>query len=339
MKDEARSYEVRIFERVVSKKMEGTRLDIYLVKSGIGITRSQVGKLIKKGVVLVNGKPSRPGYRVKAGDHIYAEIEFQESFEVIPEKIELDIIYEDEDIIVVNKPPGMVTHPARGNLTGTLINAILWRIKNLPDMGDRSRPGVVHRLDKDTSGVMVVAKSERAVRSLARQIEIKEAKRIYWAILWGVPPLDSSTIEAPIGRNAIDRKKMAVTPFHSKPAITEYRILEKFGRVASLVEVSLKTGRTHQIRVHFEYFGYPVVGDPTYSGRETRKIFNVVPPNCVDHVKEMLKLIDRQALHAKRLSFKHPATGQPVEFEAPIPEDFQNLLDYLRSNFSENRSA
>ncbi len=337
MENRIRTTEIREFERVVSKKMEGTRLDHYLVKSGIGLTRSQVGKLIKKGQVLVNDKPSKPGYRVKEGDHIYARFEVQESYEVIPEEIELDIIYEDDDVLVINKPAGMVTHPARGNLTGTLINAIMWRIKNLPDMGDRMRPGVVHRLDKDTSGVMVVAKSERAVRSLARQIEVKTAKRIYWAIIWGVPPYDSSVIEAPIGRHVIDRKRMAVTPFHSRPAITEYRVLEKYGKLASLVEVSLKTGRTHQIRVHFEHFGHPVVGDPTYSGRETRKIFNVVPPDYVEHVRNMLKLIDRQALHARRLSFKHPATGHTVEFEAPLPEDFKNLLDYLRKNFPKSQ--
>ncbi len=332
MDNKAQLYEVRVFERVVSRKMEGTRLDIYLVKSGIGVTRSQVGKLIRKGVVLVNGAPSKPGYRIKAGDHIYAEIEIQESFDVIPEEIPLDIIYEDDDIIVINKPAGMVTHPARGNLTGTLINAILWRIKNLPNMGDRMRPGVVHRLDKDTSGVMVVAKSERAVRSLARQIEIKKAKRVYWAVIWGVPPLEKSVIEAPIGRDSLNRKRMAVTPFNSKPAITEYRIIERFGKLASLVEVNLKTGRTHQIRVHFEFYGYPVVGDPTYSGRRTRKIFNVVPPDYVEHVKNILKIIDRQALHAKQLSFDHPATGHRVKFEAELPEDFKNLLHYLRTN-------
>ncbi len=336
MKNEAGAFVIKEFERVVSKKMEGTRLDHYLVKSGIGLTRSQVEKLIKKKAVLVNNRPSKPGYRVKEGDYIYARFEVQESFEVIPEEIELDIIYEDQDIIVINKPAGMVTHPARGNLTGTLINAIMWRIKNLPDMGDRMRPGVVHRLDKDTSGVMVVAKTERAVRSLARQIEVKQARRIYWAIVWGIPPYEYGTIEAPIGRHILDRKRMAVTPFHSRPAITEYRVLEKFGKVASLVEVSLKTGRTHQIRVHFEHFRHPVVGDPTYSGRETGKIFNVVPPDCIDHVRALLKLIDRQALHARRLSFKHPATGQPVEFEAPLPEDFKALLDYLRSHFPQS---
>ncbi len=328
-----RAKEERVFERVVSKKMEGTRLDQYLVKSGIGLSRSQVEKLIKAGVVLVNNKPSKPGYRVREGDHIYAEFELEQSFEVIPEQIDIPIIYEDKDIIVVNKPPGMVTHPARGNLTGTLINAILWRIKNLPNTGDRSRPGVVHRLDKDTSGVIVVAKSERAVRSLARQIELKKAQRIYWAVVWGSLPLDSSVIEAPIGRHMLDRKRMAVTPFSSRPAITEYTVLERFGKLATFVEVRLRTGRTHQIRVHFEFLGYPIVGDPVYSGREVRKIFKVVPPEYVQFVRDVLQIIDRQALHARKLVLTHPSTGLPVEFEAPLPEDFRNLLEYLRNKF------
>ncbi len=321
----------RVFERRVSEKNAKMRLDQYLVISGIGLTRSQVGQLIRQGKVLVNGQPTKPGYRVRAGDHIVARFEVPEKLEIIAQEIPVPILYEDEDVVVVNKPVGMVVHPAKGNLQDTLINALLARYPNLPTTSDKTRPGIVHRLDKETSGIMVVAKSDRAVRSLARQMAEKTAKRIYWAVVWGALERASGVIEAPIGRHPIDRKRMAVTAFASKPAITEYRVLETFGPLATLVEVRLHTGRTHQIRVHFEYFEHPVVGDPTYGGRDPRKIFHVVPSSLRDHVRNILHLIDRQALHAKKLIFRHPKDGQWIELEAPLPEDLEQLLGYLRS--------
>ena len=321
----------KVFERIVSQKMEGTRLDVYLVVSGIGVSRSRVEKLIKEGAILVNGKPSKPGYKIKAGDRIYARFEIEEKLPVIAEDLPVPVIYEDNDIIVINKPKGMVVHPAKGNITGTLINALLARYKDLPKTSDKTRPGVVHRLDKDTTGLLVVAKSERALRSLGRQMEEKTAKRIYWTIVWGRIANDEGTIEAPIGRHPIDRTRMAVTFFKSRSAITHYKVLERYGEIATLLEVKLETGRTHQIRVHMEYIEHPVVGDPIYSGRDTRKIFRSVPSKYNQMVKNILELIDRQALHAKILSFYHPGKGTQVTFETDLPEDMEKLIDYLRA--------
>jgi 23S rRNA pseudouridine1911/1915/1917 synthase len=320
------------FFRRVSPRMKGTRLDQYITQSGIGLTRSQVEKLIHEGRVQVNGVVVRkPGYRVKPGDEVYAEFELQMNHPMVAQpELELSILYEDEDLVLIDKPVGMVVHPARGNFTGTLVNALLGRYAQLPTSSDRIRPGIVHRLDKDTSGVMVVAKSERGLRSLYRQIETKTARREYLAVVWGVPPHRQGTVEAPIGRHPIHRTRMAVTPLHSKPAITHYEVREVFGGVASLLRVQLETGRTHQIRVHMEYLGHPVVGDPTYGGRETRKIFRVVDSRHLDVVRRVLGIMDRQALHAWRLTLEHPATGRVMTFEAPLPEDMQQLLHLLR---------
>jgi len=316
----------RTFERIVSEKMAGTRLDVYLIKSGIGLSRSKVEKLIEEGFVKVNEETSKPGYKVKKGDHIYAEYEIENRAIIIAQDIPVPILYEDDDIVVVDKPIGMVVHPAKGNFEGTLINALLARYKDLPKTTDKTRPGVVHRLDKETSGLIIVAKTDRALRSLARQMEEKTAKRVYWAFVWGAIPLDEGVIEAPIGRHSIDRKRMAVTPFHSRPAITEYKVLKRYRRLCTLLEVNLKTGRTHQIRVHFEYLGYPIVGDPTYSGRDSRKILNVVPTKEATHVRKILEIMKRQALHAKELHIIHPLRKEPVTFESPLPTDIEELI-------------
>ena len=323
----------KVFERTVQPVKSGTRLDVYLVESGIGLSRSRVSELIKGGNVTIDGKVvKKPSHRVRAGEHIVVRYEIPEEAELIPqEDIEIDILYEDSEIIVINKPPGLVVHPAKGHFTGTVVNALLKKITHIGGESDRLRPGIVHRLDKETSGVMVIAKTERAVRSLSRQIMERSMRREYRAIVWGTTIPDRGTVDAPIGRHPVDRKRMAVTPFNSKPAITHYTVLKKFSPVATLLQLKLDTGRTHQIRVHMEYIGHPVVGDPTYSGRDSRKIFRVVPSEYADQVSGILKLIDRQALHAFRLTFIHPTKDVEVQFEAPLPEDMRRVVEYLES--------
>lgn len=324
----------KTFFRRVAARMAGTRLDQYITQSGIGLSRSQVEKLIQQGEVHVNNQVvTKAGYRVKEGDEIRVHYTIRVNHEIIPQPdLEIPILYEDDDVVVINKPVDMVVHPARGNFVNTLVNALLGHYQNLPHTSDRVRPGIVHRLDKDTTGVMVVARSERGVRSLSRQIEDRTAQRIYLALVWGCILTPKGEINAPIGRHPIHRTRMAVTSLHSRPALTRYRVRQRFGKLATLLEVRLATGRTHQIRVHMEHFGHPVVGDPTYSGRDTRKIFSVVPSTLLPHVREILARIERQALHAWKLSFEHPATGAWVTFEAPLPEDMNAVIEYIQQH-------
>ena len=231
---------------------------------------------------------------------------------VEPEKMDLDIVYEDDDVIVINKPNGMVVHPAAGNYSGTLVNGLMYYSKNLSTINGEFRPGIVHRIDAYTTGLLVVAKNDKAHEFLARQLEEKTTHRKYWAIVWGVIQNDTGTIDAPIGRDLNNRKKMAVTAVNSKGAITHFRVLERF-KNATLIELKLETGRTHQIRVHMDYIGYPVVNDPVYGNR---------------------KLIDDtgQCLHAKELGFIHPRTNQYMEFNSELPECFINLLEYFKNS-------
>jgi 23S rRNA pseudouridine1911/1915/1917 synthase len=318
---------IKTFERSASERIAGKRLDHYLILSGIGTSRNQVTRMIEHGYVLVNGRPAKPSYKVKTGDQIAARFEVPEPIEVTPQEIPLRVAYEDDDVVVIDKDVDIVVHPARGHAKGTLVNALLHHCKELP-VGERGpiRPGVLHRLDKDTTGLLVFAKTDSALTSLGRQVEERKFTREYRAIVWGDVELDVGTVDAPVGRHTLDRKKMAVTPFNSRSAVTDYAVLERFG-VATYLKIRLQTGRTHQIRVHMAHIGHPVVGDPDYGGRRRDVIRRQQHVPIFEHV---LELIERQALHAARLGFFHPTLKRHVEFQSALPSDIQQVLDYLR---------
>ena len=274
-------------------------------------TRSHWQKAIERGEILIDGRTVKPSYKLSAGELITVEEKAPDILNVEPENIPLDILFEDGDIIVINKARGMVVHPADGINSGTLVNALLYHCKDLSGINGVMRPGIVHRLDKDTSGVMVAAKNDRAHVNLAEQIKNKSARRIYEAIVHGRVPNDIGIINGAIGRSKTDRKKMAIVP-DGKSATTEFRVLERF-KDFTLIECRLKTGRTHQIRVHMTSIGYPLVGDPKYGAR--KNIFD----------------IEGQALHSRELTLIHPTTNEEMKFEAPLPADMQSILRQLRS--------
>lgn len=283
-------------------------------------SRSHLKHLIEDGCVRVNGNILKPKYSVSPGDEIVVTVPPARPVEAEAQDIPLDIVYEDEDIIVVNKPQGMVVHPAPGNPDGTLVNALLHHCEQLSGINGMMRPGIVHRIDKDTSGLIVAAKTDAAYRGLAAQIKAHTARRIYWAVVEGVIKEDNGTVDAPIGRHPVDRKRMAVTERgRTRRAVTEYRVLERYAGY-TLIEARLETGRTHQIRVHMAHIGHPLVGDPVY-GRK-RQQFN----------------LPGQALHAVRLIFAHPVTGEPMEFSAPPPASFMNLTEKLK-RMTQNRES
>ncbi|ADL68761.1 RluA family pseudouridine synthase [Thermoanaerobacterium thermosaccharolyticum] len=286
------------------------RIDSFLA-SELDYTRSYLKKLILDGLVKVNGLLIKPNYKLKEGDSVDVNIPEAEEIDLSPENIPLDIIYEDDDIIVINKPQGMVVHPAPGNYSGTLVNALLYHCKNLSGINGELRPGIVHRLDKDTSGVMVVAKNDKAHLDLSNQIKERTILKKYIAIVEGVIKDDEGSIEAPIGRDHVERKKMAVTE-DGRYALTLYKVLERY-KNNSLIEATIKTGRTHQIRVHMSYIGHPIVGDEVYGYKKQR--FNLLG----------------QALHSKLLGLVHPSKKIYMEFEAPIPEYFERLINILKS--------
>ena len=284
------------------------RLDQYIMNQ-TGFSRTKVQKLIKAGAVLVNGTPSKNSYQVEVGDQIVVQAVEEEEMSHEPENIPLDIVYEDDDLLVVNKPNGMVVHPAVGNPHGTLVNALLYHAKHLSDVNGSFRPGIVHRIDADTTGLLVVAKNNETHMALAEQLKNKTTHRKYIALCWGVIEEDSGDIIAPIGRDLKDRKKMTVTDKNSKDAVTHFRVLERY-KNATKVELELETGRTHQIRVHMNYIGHPIINDKVYGNR---------------------KLFDEtgQCLHAKTLGFVHPHTEQYMEFDSPLPECFINIEKQL----------
>jgi 23S rRNA pseudouridine1911/1915/1917 synthase len=324
--------EKKLEKRISVRKGREIRLDKYLMELGLGLSRSRIQKLISNQAVLIDGKPAKPHHTVHSGELLSVIYDHDEPLGVEPEDIPVDIVYEDTHLLVVNKPPGMVVHPARGNLSGTLVNALLHHTSHgLSYMGDYAKPGVVHRIDKDTSGLLVFAKEARTHSMLGQQVERREMKRTYLLLVWGVLPTDKGTIEAPIGRNTLERKKMKVTPFASRKAITHFKVLLRF-TIATLIRAQLETGRTHQIRVHFSHLGYPVLGDPDYSGRKAT-IITKIGKDHKDAFNTILKTIKRQALHAAALSFFHPVKKKHMSFIAPLPDDFKQVLRILYEGY------
>ena len=295
---------------IITENEAGQRADVALAAM-LELTRSNMQKLLDEGRAVKGTKVIKSNYKLKLGDEIIVTLPEPQPLDVQPENIPLDIIYEDEDVVVVNKARGMVVHPAAGNYSGTLVNALLYHCKNLSGINGVIRPGIVHRLDKDTSGIMICAKNDAAHVSLSEQIQSKSAQRTYLAVVRGNIKTDSGVIETQIARDKDDRKKMAVVKEGGRNAVTEYEVVERFGKY-SIVKCKLKTGRTHQIRVHMEYLGYPLVGDPKYSPMKTPFSIN------------------GQALHSLTLAFDHPRTGERMEFEAKLPEDLHKVVTRLR---------
>ncbi len=312
------------FSLQVAAKDQGKRLDQFLAETNLNLSRSQAKLLIQKHHILLNQKPAKASAHVKAGDRISGSLPEPEPLSLKPEPLPLTILYEDSSIIVVDKPPGMVVHPAYGNPSGTLVNALLYHCKDLAGINGVLRPGIVHRLDKDTSGVMVVAKDDEAFHHLTKQFKNRTVKKIYAAIVYGRFGQDEGLIDSAIGRHPGQRKRMSTRTKKGRAAITRWKKVEEFDSCA-LLEIIPQTGRTHQIRVHLSSIGHPLLGDPLY-GRKGR------PGAIHDPVlKESVKRMNRQALHAQRLEFTHPRTGERVQFVSPIPQDMMEVLEWLRS--------
>lgn len=291
--------------------IENMRLDMYIAQKNDKLSRSMIQKLIEDGEILVNGQTKKISYKVHTGDEIEINIPEPKETNIKPQNIPVEVIYEDNDIIVVNKPKGMVVHPANGNPDGTLVNAILALCKdNLSGIGGEIRPGIVHRLDKDTSGLLIIAKNDLAHKNISEQIKNRQVKKIYIALVKGNVAEDEATIDMPIGRSTKDRKKMAVRK-DGKTAITHFKVLKRYNKY-TLLEIKIDTGRTHQIRVHMAEIGHPVVGDMVYSSGKNE--FG----------------IEGQMLHAKSLDFRHPVTGKEMHLEADVPQYFVDVLNKLK---------
>ena len=295
---------------IVKQEEQGKRLDTYVANQNNELTRTAAQRLVEQEKILVNRKKQKVAYKVIEGDIVTVEESEAKPIELKAQEIPLDIIYEDKDIIVVNKPKGMVVHPANGNPDGTLVNAIMAICKDsLSGIGGEIRPGIVHRLDKDTSGLLIVAKNDKAHVNMSEQIKNHEVKKTYIALVRGIVKENEATIDMPIGRSRSDRKKMAVDK-NGRNAITHIKVLKRYDKY-TLLEINIETGRTHQIRVHLSHIGYPIIGDYTYSNGKNE--FGVIG----------------QCLHAKCLEFKHPVTGKEMKLEAPLPDYFENILKKL----------
>lgn len=309
--------ELTSFEFDIDHEFQGTRLDLVLSLLLEDFSRSYVQKLIEGKHVSVNGICcDTKKYKVKHNDQVVITVPEPESIDVLPEDIPIDVVYEDDDLLVVNKPKGMVVHPGAGNYSGTLVNAILYHCGSLSSINGVIRPGIVHRIDKDTSGLLMIAKNNLTHQSLAEQLAAHSITRAYRAIVYNNFQEDEGTVDAPIGRDLKNRLKMAVTEINSRKAITHYKVLERFGAF-TYIEARLETGRTHQIRVHMAYIKHPLLGDEVYGPR--RKVFGT----------------ESQMLHAKLLGFIHPRTGQYMEFESLLPDEFKQVLNKLGSTIDE----
>lgn len=298
------------------------RVDVYLTKKLASLSRSQINRLIREGRVKVNGKTAKASHKIDLHDSISIEIPPPRPLGIQPEKVPFTVLYEDEDILVLSKPPGIVVHPAAGHNSGTLVHGLLNHCSDLSGIGGVLRPGIVHRLDKDTSGLMVVAKNDRAHQELARQFKAGEVYKKYVALVYGDFREKSGIIQAPIGRHPTQRKKMSVRSASGREAITIWQVIQSFNGLTFL-ELTLKTGRTHQIRVHLSSMQHPVVGDPVYGGKQKRADI------CNINVRNIIKSVSRQLLHARELGFVHPRTGRFMKFHSPMPPDMQEIIEAL----------
>ena len=318
------------YKFVANKGQSSLRVDKFLMNFIEYATRTKIQKAAREGNIKVNGNVVKSNYKVKAGDVVTVEyITPKTEFELIPEDIPLNILYEDDDLLIVNKDAGMVVHPGFGNYSGTLVNALAFHFKNLPNMGEESRPGLVHRIDKNTSGILVIAKNENSMNILAQKFAERELNRKYIALVWGDIKEDEGTITGHIGRSMKYRKVMSVFPDgeYGKYAVTHYKVLERFG-YTTLVECKLETGRTHQIRVHFKQIGHPLFNDEEYGGNETLK--GTTFTKYKQFVQNCFKICTRQALHAKSLGFLHPTIRKEVNFDSELAEDMQQLIEKWR---------
>ncbi len=317
----------------------GMRLDAFIACHFSASSRSQACKSIRQGMIKVNGNTVKPAYRVSAGETIQGSVLPAEQISIEPEAVTIHSLYEDRDIIVINKQPGLVVHPAAGHYSGTLVNGLLYRYPEIKNVGDKVRPGIVHRLDKDTSGVIVVARNEATLKALSGQFKDRQVKKEYLALVYGEPEVESGAVKLPIGRHPSNRKKMStqnkrLSPSQVRsrirPAETHWQVAERFQGV-SLLRLDLKTGRTHQARVHCAAIHYPVIGDTVYGKAKLKE--RLLKDRRLDNdSKHVLRLTSRQMLHARRICFTHPETNQAVTFEAPLPDDMRDLLTVLRAS-------
>ncbi|WP_340076823.1 RluA family pseudouridine synthase [Leptobacterium sp. I13] len=339
-KNEVEEQDEELYEHYsfkAGKGQEPLRVDKFLMNFIENATRNKIQQAAKNGNIWVNDQPVKQNYKVKAGDEVKVLFEHPPyEFLLTPEAISLDIVYEDDVLLVVNKPAGMVVHPGHGNYSGTLINALIYHFENLPK-NSNERPGLVHRIDKDTSGLLVVAKTEQAMNHLARQFFDKTSEREYVALVWGNIEAKEGTIEGHIGRHPKNRLQMAVFEEgdHGKEAVTHYKVLERFGYV-TLVACRLETGRTHQIRAHMKHIGHPLFNDERYGGDKILK--GTTFTKYKQFVENCFKILPRQALHAKTLGFEHPLTGKFIKFNSEIPEDMQACIEKWR-NYSKHSSG